>query len=67
MSLILEFWSYLRARRKFWLLPVLLWVSPKPGYAEGYATFMPMIAAAILFTVLLARPGARGVVAEAPA
>ena len=24
MSLLLEFWSYLRARRKFWLLPVLL-------------------------------------------
>lgn len=24
MSFILEFWSYLRARKKFWLLPVLL-------------------------------------------
>ena len=29
-----------------WLLPVLLWVSPKPGYAEGFATFMPAVAAA---------------------
>jgi hypothetical protein len=24
MGFIREFWSYLRARRKFWLLPVLL-------------------------------------------
>lgn len=24
MSFLLEFWSYLRARKKFWLLPVLL-------------------------------------------
>jgi len=39
-----------------WLLPVLLWVSPKPGYAEGFATFMPAVAAAVLFGVLLLRP-----------
>jgi hypothetical protein len=24
MSVALEFWSYLRARRKFWLLPLVL-------------------------------------------
>lgn len=24
MDFLIEFWSYLRARRKFWLLPVLL-------------------------------------------
>jgi hypothetical protein len=24
MGFVLEFWSYLRARKKFWLLPVLL-------------------------------------------
>ena len=24
MGFFLEFWSYLRARKKFWLLPVLL-------------------------------------------
>ena len=24
MSFVVEFWSYLRARRKYWLLPVLL-------------------------------------------
>lgn len=50
-----------------WLLPVLLWVSPQPGYAEGFATFMPAIAAAILLTVLLKRPRTTGVPTEAPA
>lgn len=39
-----------------WLLPVLLWISPKPGYAEGVATFAPAIAAVILVGLLLARP-----------
>ena len=32
------------ARPRFsllWLLPVLLWVSPRPGYAEGVQTFLP--------------------------
>ena len=60
------------ARPRFsliWLLPVLLWVSPRPGYAEGFATFMPAIAAVILLTVLLVRPRQRGpvVVSEAAA
>ena len=53
------------ARPRFsviWLLPVLLWISPKPGYAEGYEAFVPAIAAAILLSVLLARPS--GVVAK---
>ena len=47
------------ARPRFsplWLLPVLLWVSPRPGYAEGVQTFMPAVAAVILVAVLLARP-----------
>jgi alpha-1,2-mannosyltransferase len=47
------------ARPRFtvlWLLPVLLWVSPRPGYAEGFQTFMPAVAVAILVAVLLARP-----------
>jgi hypothetical protein len=48
-----------------WLLPVLLWVSPKPGYAEGVATFMPAMAATILLTVLLARPREESPVATA--
>jgi hypothetical protein len=44
------------ARPRFsavWLLPVILWVSPKPGYAEGWATFAPAVAAAVLLVVLL--------------
>ncbi len=40
-----------------WLLPVLLWITPKPGYSEGFETFVPGIAAAILVGVLLVRPG----------
>ena len=40
-----------------WLLPILLWVSPKPGYAEGFQTFLPAIAVVILLVVMLARPG----------
>ena len=51
-----------------WLLPVLLWVSPRPGYAEGYETFMPGLVALILVAVLLARPRRdRGVAAGATA
>jgi alpha-1,2-mannosyltransferase len=59
------------ARPRFsliWLLPVLLWISPRPGYAEGFQTFMPGIAAAILLAVILARPRpGGGVVADARA
>ena len=39
-----------------WLLPVLLWVSPKPGYAEGLSTFVPAVAVVIVLVALLARP-----------
>ena len=39
-----------------WLLPVVLWVSPKPGYAEGWATFAPGVVAIIVLWFLLA-PG----------
>lgn len=41
-----------------WFLPILLWVSPKPGYAEGIATFAPGVAVAIVTAVLLVRPNA---------
>ena len=57
------------ARPRFsliWLLPVLLWVSPKPGYAEGFQTFLPGVAAAILLAVLLVRQRARGLVVDTP-
>jgi hypothetical protein len=47
------------ARPRFsplWLLPILLWTSPKPGYAEGVQTFPPAIAVTIALVVLLTRP-----------
>lgn len=47
------------ARPRFsaiWLLPVVLWVSPKPGYAEGWETFAPLVVATVL-VVLLLLPG----------
>jgi hypothetical protein len=47
------------ARPRFsavWLLPIVLWASPRPGYAEGLQTFLPAIAATILLAVVLARP-----------
>lgn len=50
------------ARPRFsalWLLPILLWTSPKPGYAEGFQTFPPAIVTAILLVVLLTRPSPR--------
>jgi alpha-1,2-mannosyltransferase len=51
-----------------WLLPALLWVSPRPGYAEGFQTFMPAVVATIvLVAILFVRPGARPVPAGATA
>ena len=47
------------ARPRFsllWLMPVLLWVSPRPGHAEGVQTFLPGLAVAILVAILLVRP-----------
>jgi hypothetical protein len=47
------------ARPRFsplWLLPILLWGSPKPGYAEGIQTAFPAIAVAIFLAVVLTRP-----------
>jgi len=49
-----------------WLLPVVLWISPKPGYAEGVETFGPAVVALVLLGVLLARPRARPAGAPAP-
>ena len=37
-------------------MPESLWVSPRPGYAEGVQTFLPAIAVAVLVTILLLRP-----------
>ena len=51
-----------------WLLPVLLWISPKPGYAEGYEAFVPAIVASILVVALLyrRRPREREIVEARP-
>jgi alpha-1,2-mannosyltransferase len=48
------------ARPRFsalWLLPVLLWASPRPGYAEGFQTFLPALAVVVIVSALLVRPG----------
>ena len=58
------------ARPRFsalWLLPVLLWTSPKPGYAEGIQTLLPAVAVAILLVALLARPRQSGRTASSTA
>ena len=58
------------ARPRFsaiWLLPALLWISPKPGHAEGVQTFFPAIAIGVLLIALLARAREQGGVAEAGA
>jgi hypothetical protein len=50
------------ARPRFsalWLLPAVLLVSPRPGYAEGLETYAPLLVAAVLGAVLLARPTRR--------
>jgi len=40
-------------------------VSPKPGYAEGYETFAPLLVAAILLFALLGQGRRAGNIAEA--
>jgi hypothetical protein len=50
------------ARPRFsllWLLPVLLWTSPRPGYAEGIQVFPPAIVATIILVSLLMAPRTR--------
>ena len=51
------------ARPRFsaiWLLPILLWVSPRPGYPEeAFQTFAPAVVTAILVAFLLGRSSER--------
>jgi alpha-1,2-mannosyltransferase len=42
-----------------WLLPILLWASPRPGYAEGFQTFLPALVTSVLVAVLLIRSDER--------
>lgn len=56
------------ARPRFsaiWLLPIVLWLSPRVGHGEGLQTFLPMAVSLAILIVLLARPRARPLVAEA--
>ena len=58
------------ARPRFsaiWLLPIVLWMSPRAGNGEGLETLAPAIVAAILLTILLAAPAERRAAMEAPA
>jgi len=50
-----------------WLLPIVLWVVPRSANGDGLEPFVPAIVTAIVLTVLLARPKARGGFAEARA
>ena len=55
------------ARPRFsiiWLLPILLWTSPRPGYAEGFQTFLPAVVTVILVTYVLARPRSNDALVE---
>lgn len=54
------------ARPRFsavWLLPVVLWVSPRAGNGEGVETILPALVAATLLAVILWRPTGREAVA----
>jgi hypothetical protein len=47
------------ARPRFsaiWLLPILLWISPRAGNGDGLEPYVPGVVAAILLTVLVIRP-----------
>ena len=39
-----------------WLLPVLLWVSPRAGHGDGLETFVPGAVALALLLVIMSRP-----------
>lgn len=58
------------ARPRFsavWLLPALLWLSPRSGNGDGLEPFLPALVVVALLCFLLARPPASRVVAEAAA
>ena len=47
------------ARPRFsplWLLPIVLWVSPRDENGEGLHPFVPMVVVAVLIALLLVRP-----------
>jgi len=48
-----------------WLLPVVLWLSPRAGDADGLEPFLPAFVVIAFLYVLLARPHSRVAAAEA--
>lgn len=58
------------ARPRFsaiWLLPVLLWLSPRTDNGEGVQTLFPALGAAVLLALVLARPRSAEGVSASPA
>jgi alpha-1,2-mannosyltransferase len=56
------------ARPRFsavWLLPMVLWVSPRTGHGDGLDPFVPALVIVLLLSVMLSQPRARGSRAEA--
>ena len=56
------------ARPRFsaiWLLPVVLWLSPRLDNGHGLQPFLPALVVLLLVSLLLARPRVANVVAEA--
>lgn len=48
------------ARPRFsplWLVPLVLIVSPRPGYPDGYEALAPLVVVVVVGAALLARPG----------
>ena len=56
------------ARPRFsavWLLPAVLWLSPRVGNGDGLEPFLPALVAVFLLALVLARPRVKHSVAEA--
>lgn len=47
-----------------WLLPIALWMCPRPGNGEGLQPVLPLLVATVIFVVLLARPAPSPLAAE---
>ena len=50
-----------------WFAPLVVWLSPRPGYPVGYETFVPAVVAAVVLAFLLVRPPVEGVAGVARA
>lgn len=57
------------ARPRFsaiWLLPIVLWMSPRVGNGDGLEPFLPAFVALVILVVLLARPRDEAPLIQAP-